>query len=136
MTELLVSAAAFILWIVVWTAAALVLTPISMVLGALLERYGHVAKRWTRLLWVGALASCPACAFWGSWTLLGLLVPGRLYLGVRYGGVAAGVLFAVLGVTVVTKTGGETVARGELAALVGSLFTCRRWAGAELILGC
>ncbi len=124
MWEFLVSLAAILVWAVLWAIFAAFFTLLSLLGAALLERYMLLQERWTYPLWIVALALCPLGAFVGSWALFGLLLPDdRFYRAVRFGGLAAGVLFAVIGVVVVARGGDREDKASETTTLIGSLIS-------------
>ncbi len=123
MWEFLVIAAAFIAWVALWAASACVLTALSIVVAVLLERYLLVPERLTYPLWIVALSVCPLAAFLGSWTLCGLVLSERFYHAVRFGGIAAGIMYGVIGVLVVARGAEKQDKASEVATLIGSLIT-------------
>ena len=123
MWKFLVFLLTIVTWGVLWTVAAGLFTVVSIIAATLLERYLLLQERWTYPLWIVALGICPLPAFLGSWTLLGLLLSEQFYPAVRFGGIVAGIMFAVLGVLVVTKLSDKEDKTSEVATLAASLLT-------------
>jgi len=125
MGEFLVFLLAVVVWAVLWGFSAVLFTVLSIIASTLLERYLLLQERWSYPLWIVALGLCPLAAFVGSWTLLGLLLPEKLYGSVRLGDLASGIMFAVIGVRVVTA--GSESDKGdkasEVVTLIASLLT-------------
>ena len=122
MWEFVISVLAVVVWAVLWAVSAAGFTLLSLLAAALLERFMLLQDRWTYPFWIVALALCPAAAFVGSWTLFGLLLPAdRFYGAVRAGGLAAGVLYAVVGMIVVAKGKASKDKLSETITLIGSM---------------
>jgi heme A synthase len=125
MREFLAFLLTMVMWAVLWGFSAALFTVLSIIASTMFERYLLLQERWSYPIWIVALGLCPLVAFVGSWTFLGLLLPDELYSSVRLGGLASGIMFAVIGVRVVTK-GSESDKddkASEAATLIASLLT-------------
>ena len=123
MDEFAISVATVVVWALLWGLCAGAFTFLSLLAVGLLERYMLIQERRTYPLWIVALALCPAAAFVGIATLAGLFLPARFYEAVRFGGLAAGMIFAVVAVTVVVRGKEKQDRASEIVTLVGSLLT-------------
>ena len=121
--ELVVLAVTFVFWLAAWALSALLLGATGAALGGVAEHYLAWTRKGTR--WIGCVAFwlCPAVAFVATWTVAGLLLGPELHRSVRYGSAAAGIVFASLGVLVVTSTGSGKGKSWEAVLLAGSLLT-------------
>ena len=123
MREFLVFLLTIVVWGVLWAVAAVLFTVLSVIAATLLERYMLLRERWTYPFWIVALGLCPPVAFLGSWTLFGLLFSEELYRAVRWGGLGAGIMFAVIAVLVVVRRPAKDDMASEVATLSASLLT-------------
>lgn len=125
MVGFFLSVAVFIAWVVIWAVLAGLLTAAALVGAGLMEKYLLVSDRWTFPLWVVALSISPGGAFWLSTVLWGVVLSPEHFRSVRYGTVAAGLVFAVIAVTVVSRAAeGEAQEEedgGEMGTLIGCL---------------
>jgi len=121
MSELVLSVAAFLTWLVLWAVAAALLTALSAVAATAVERYLVVTDKWTFPLWIAALWASPAVASAMNWTLWGLIASERHFNAVRWGCVAGAGALAAAGVIVVTCRRGKEGWKEEVATLAGAL---------------
>jgi len=118
--EFLIGVGAFFAWVVLWALAAGLFTMASVAAAGVLEQKLLVPERYTFLLWVAALAVCPAVAFGAQWTLFGLMVSGGSHAAVRFGGLAAGLAYVVIGVLLVNRPGEREDKKEEVTTLLAS----------------
>jgi hypothetical protein len=121
MSEFMVSVLAVVAWAVLWGVSASLFTLLSLMASVLLERYMLLEERKTYPLWIISLWLSPAAAFVGSWVLAGLVLSERFYPAVRFGGLAAGMVYAVVAVSVVAMGKEKGSKWSEIVTLAGSL---------------
>lgn len=121
MSEFLLSLGVFFGWFLAWAFSAFVFTGFTVFVASILEHYLVLSEDQTFPLWVFALSVSPAAAFLESWTLWPVIISSDYFPAIRYGSVAAGVIFALVAILVVFKTEEEKDKSGELTTLVGLL---------------
>jgi len=110
-------------WAALWAVAAGLATFFSIVAATVLEQKLLVREERTFLLWIVALALCPVVAFAAEWTLCGLVLAERYYAAVRFGGLAAGMAYVLVGVLFVMRPGERTDRKDETVTLIVSAAT-------------